>query len=276
MKKINLSLYILLVLLLQVIFADNLIYFLHTRYLIANLIALILNVTINIILIKKKFIIVENKYYKWDLIFISILLLLICTTIFFPDEVWDTYSYHLFLQENPFSDKINDDFFPGRTINSFVFPIVDRLFFMFRHTLGFRLGTLPGYLVLIPMFYEVKKILAYLLKKYDIKENCLSVLSIIPLISFVILQQMGTYYIDNFTLVILLEFTYIILAESKDIFKNKARLYYLALMVGIATCIKITTAVYMLGPLILFLNLNIFQRIIGQILDMDLKILFNF
>jgi hypothetical protein len=188
--------------------------------------------------------------------------LVIILTIIFPDEFWDSYSYHIYLQQNPFMDKINVDYFPGRTLTSFVFPIADRIFYMFRVMLGFRLGTLPGYLIIVVMYYEIKKILKYILKD-KIKECYLSILSIVPLCTFIILQQMGTYYIDNFSVALLLEFVYIILTEAKGILSNKPALYYLALIVGIATCIKITNAIYMIGPLVYILVIN--RKILKEI-----------
>ena len=86
---------------------------------------------------------IENNFNKYDIIFLTILLIITAITIIFPDEFWDSYSYHIYLQEEPFADKINEDFFPGRTLTTFVFPIADRIFNMFRQLLGFRLGTLP-------------------------------------------------------------------------------------------------------------------------------------
>ncbi len=255
MKKINFSFFILLILLIQVIFTDTIIYFTGLGYIIANVIGLVFNVALIILFIKKKWIKIKSDFCKWDIIFLVIMLVFTAATIIFPDEFWDSYSYHLYLQEEPFADKINEDFFPGRTLTSFVFPIADRVFCMFRSLLGFRLGTLPGYLILIVMFYQIKKILKQLLKK-ETKDMYISILSMLPLGTFIILQQTGTYYIDNFSIVILLEFMYIALCEVDGIFKEKLRLYYLALIVGIGVCIKITNAIYMIGPLVYVLIKN--------------------
>lgn len=256
MKKISLSFFILLIFFVQVIITDTIIYFSGMRYIIANAIALVPNIALIIFLIRKKAIAIENNFNKWDIIFLAIMLIVTATTIIFPDEFWDSYSYHIYLQQDPFADKINDDYFPGRTLTSFVFPIADRIFCMFRSILGFRLGTLPGYLLLIVIFYQTKRILKKLIKK-DMKEMYLSILSMLPLGTFIILQQIGTYYIDNFSIVILLEFVYAILYDSDELFKNKSRLYYLAFIVGIGVCIKVTNAIYMLLPLLYILIKNI-------------------
>ena len=256
MKKINLSFFILLIFLVQVLFSDIIIYFTGMRYIFANIIGLVLNIACILVIIKKNLIKIKIDFNKWDLIFLGILLILIVMTIIFPDTFYDSYSYHLYMQQKPFSDKINDDFFPGRTLTSFVFPIIDRIYYMFRLLLGFRLGTLPGYLILVVIYYEIKKILKKLIDP-NTKKIYLSILSMIPLGAFIILEQLGTYYIDNFLIAILLEFTYIILYEKNDIFKEKVRLYYLAFIVGVSVCIKITSTVYMFLPLIYLLIVNI-------------------
>lgn len=256
MKKINICFFALLLLFTQVIICDNLIYFFKTSYLISNIIALIVNIGISTLLIKKKKIKIESNFSKYDLIFISILLVIMGLTIIYPDTFWDSYSYHIYLQETPFADKINSDFFPGRTLTSFVYPIADRIFYMFRALLGFRLGTLPGYFLMVVMYYQIKKYLKQLLDS-KIAEKYISILSMLPLGVFIILQQIGTYYIDNFSLVLLLEIFYVILFERKDIFKEKTRLYILAYTVGLCVSTKITNAIYIIGPLIYLLIKNI-------------------
>lgn len=256
MKKINLCLLILILLLTQVVICDNLIYFFKANYILGNIIALIINATITTLLIKKKKIKVETNFHKFDLVFLAIIIVIMGLTIIHPDTFWDTYSYHIYLQENPFADKINDDFFPGRTLTSFVYPIADRVFYMFRALLGFRLGTLPGYFLIVVIYYQIKKYLTKILEN-KIDEKYISLLSILPLGVFIILEQMGTYYIDNFSVALLLEIMYVIFFEGKDIFKEKTRLYFLAYVVGLAVCTKITNAIYILGPLVYLLVINI-------------------
>lgn len=256
MKKINLCFFALLILFTQVIICDNLIYFFKASYLIGNIIALIVNIGIFAILIRKKKIKIETNFNKFDLIFIAILLVITGLTIIYPDTFWDSYSYHIYLQQNPFADKINLDFFPGRTLTSFVYPIADRIFYMFRTVLGFRLGTLPGYFLIAVMFYQIKKYLNKLIGE-KIADKYISMLSILPLGVFIILQQLGIYYIDNFSVVMLLEILYIVLFEKENIFKEKSRLYYLAYIVGICVCTKITNAVYVALPLVYMLIKNI-------------------
>lgn len=255
-KEINFSFYILIILFMQVIFSDLVIYFFSVKYMLAQVIGLVINILFNIFILRKKIIKVKSDFNKWDLIFFFILFAMFISLMIIPDQMWDTFSYHIYLQKFVFADKINYDFFPGRTLTSFVFPIVDRLFYLFRARLGYRLGTLPSYLIFIVMFYQIKKILKKFLDK-DLKDFQLSILSMLPMSIIIMFQQLGTYYIDNFSVVLLLEFAYILLFEHKDLFKNKTKLYFLAFLSGLIVCTKLTNAVYIFLPIIYMLILNI-------------------
>ena len=226
MKKVlrqNLSMVVLTAILVHVILSDCMIYFGSMGYIAANAVAAVSEIILLVFLLKKKIIRVTNEYCRWDLLFWMILVAVCILTIGFADESYDTYNYHIYLQENPFTDKIYEDFFPGRTMNSFIYPLADRVFYLFRGALGYRLGTLPSYLILIPMFYGVKKLLRLLAPGMD--QKFLSVFSMVPLCTFIILQRTGTYYIDNFSIVLILEFTYAAMADEKNLFEKNDEIY---------------------------------------------------
>lgn len=255
MKKINWSFYVVLLLCIQVILGDSLIYFLKLNYLVSNILALIINVLINFLFIKIKFIKIEANFCVFDFIGGIFILVLMISSILLPDGFWDTYSYHIYLQQNPFADKINFDYFPGRTLTSYVFPLADRIYYLFRAVLGYRLGTIIGYFLLIVMFYQTKKFLKYFLKE-KIKDSYLSILSILPIITFAVLEQIGSYYIDNFSAIFFIEIFFIAICESKDIIKEKPRLYYLFFIAGLIVSIKVANAAYVVVPFILLIIRN--------------------
>lgn len=254
MNKTNLCFFVLLVMFFQVIICDNIIYFLKFNYVVSNIIALIINIFVIFYLKKYKKIKLENNYCKYDLFFLILFGIITMVTIIIPDTFWDSYSYHIYLQDNLFVDKIYNDFFPGRTLTSFIYPIADRVFYMFRSILGFRLGTLPGYFLIVVMYYEIKKFLKSLLNK-KIDDKVISLFSVLPLGVFIILQQIGTYYIDNFSIVLLLEILYVIICEDKIEFKDK--LLYLFFLIGIAVCVKIINLVYIFLPFLFLIFSNI-------------------
>jgi hypothetical protein len=256
-KSINCSFYILIICFIQVIISDIIIYFSGIQYVYAQLITLVINIILNKILIKKELIKIKCDFEKFDLIFLILFSVIFLLTVIFPDEFYDSYSYHIYFQKNAFVDKIFDDFFPGRTLTTYTYPIVDRLYCLFSNKLGFRLGVIPSYYVLIVIYYQIKKILKTTLLNTKVDSRIICILSILPMCAFIVLQQVGTYYIDNICIALLMEFTYIILYERKNLFKNKIRLYFLALLVGISVSAKITNGVYILLPLIIVLLLNI-------------------
>lgn len=254
-KIINISFYVFLVIIIQVILSDILIFFTGLKYSIAQIIILVINILLNFLLIKRKVITIKSNFEKWDLIFITLFVIILGLTIIFPDNSYDSYSYHIYLQKNVFKDKVTQDFFPGRTLTSYNYAIGDRIFTLFSNKLGYRLGTIPSYLILIVIYYEIKKIIDLLNKDGKRYINC--ILSILPLCTFIVLEQVGTYYIDNFSIALLLNFTYITLFENKNIFNNKKHLYYLAFLVGILISMKLTNAFYLVIPLIYLLIINI-------------------
>ena len=152
-------------------------------------------------------------------------------------------------------DKVNSDFFPGRTLNSFLFPLADRIHYLFRYFLGYRLGTIMSYYLLIVIYYEIKRIIKEILKN-DVNELLLSVISILPVMMFTCIEQAGKYYIDNFSIAFLLEIIYIILFK-KQILKNRKLMYYLGMLVGIIIGVKVSNAALLIPVFLVFVKNNI-------------------
>lgn len=247
--KINVSFFILIAITLVVILSDLTIFLFNLEYKISLFIGLIVVAFLSRIFIRKRKIKVENKFNKMDLVFWILFIILIVTTIVYPDSFWDTRSYHIYLQDNPFVDKINDDFFAGRTLNSFLFALADRIHYVFRYFLGYRLGTLMSYYLLVVLYYQVKKFLTCILEN-RISKNIISILSILPLTLYVVIEQTGTYYIDNFSVVFTLELFYIIFCEN-NVLRNRLNTYLMALIVGIIISIKVSN-IALLVPLFVY------------------------
>ncbi|MBD5475701.1 MAG: hypothetical protein HDR17_06945 [Lachnospiraceae bacterium] len=268
----NLSMVVLTVIFIHVVLTDCMVYFVSMEYIAANVVVAGVDVILFIFLLKKKIVRITNGYCRWDIFFWMILAAACVLGIGFADESYDTYSYHIYLQENPFTDKIYGDYFPGRTLNSFIYPLADRVFYLFRGVLGYRLGTLPSYLILIPMFYGVKKLLRLLAPAMN--RRFLSVISMAPLCTFIILQQTGTYYIDNFSIVLLLEFTYAVMADGENLLENRAQLYFLALLAGITVCIKYINGIFLIGLVVYLFIKNIKELRALKWFDYILAVLF--
>lgn len=254
MKKFNIHFFILLFIAVMISLSDILIYIFKLKFIPTNIVVGIVLFLITILLKKKEYISFETNFSNTDIIFISFLGIYIVFSIVFPDLLWDTRSYHIYLQENVFVDKINSDFFAARNLNSFLFALGDRINFFFRSILGYRLGTIMSYYLMLILYYQVKRILTMLLPNE--KEKKISKLSIIPVIMSVIFAYAGSYYIDNFGLVFLVEIFYIVLFE-KEVLKQRIKLYILGLLVGLAIAIKITNVIFLIPLAIYFFIKNI-------------------
>lgn len=243
MKKINVHFLIFLLIAVSVSISDIVIYFLNCNFIITNSVMLLLNIVLLVVLKKKGYIEIKSNFSKFDFIFILGLLLYMLFSIPFPDLSWDTRSYHIYIQENVFADKLNFDFFAGRNLNSFLFALGDRINYLFRYVFGYRFGTIISYYLILILYYQVKKIIKEIINSKN--EILITLFSIFPCVASVIFSYAGTYYIDNFGLVCLMECLYILLFE-KEIFKEKIKAYTLAIIVGIAFSVKITNIIFII------------------------------
>lgn len=271
MKKFNIHFFILLVIVLTVAISDIFIYILKSNFIFTNLLVGICIIAYTYFLKKKKIIEFETNFSKIDLIFIVFLFIYLIASIVFPDLSWDTRSYHIYLQENVFEDKINEDFFAGRNLNSFLFALGDRVNYLFRIILGYRLGTIISYYLMLVLFYQVKKFLQKILENKN--EKLISVFSIFPVIMSVIFSYTGSYYIDNFGLIFLMEIFYILLFEE-NILKEKIKLYTVSILVGISIGMKVTNIIFLIPLALVFLLKNIKNLKELKIYDYILVILF--
>ena len=254
MKKFNLHFLVFFIIVFSVSISDIIIYFTNFNFLYTNIVVLLFNLGSLILLKNKKKIEIKSDFSKFDFIFIFGLLMFTAFTIVFPDLSWDTRSYHIYLQENTFVDKINSDFFAGRNLNSFLFSLGDRTNYLFRLVLGYRLGTVMSYYLIVVLFYQVKRFFKELIKEPN--EIFLSIISIVPCVMSIIFAFVGTYYIDNFGLVCLMEIFYIMLFEE-SLFTNKLKLYILAIIVGISISIKVTNVLFIIPIGLYFLLKNL-------------------
>lgn len=271
MKKFNIHFFIILALVFTVAISDIFIYILKSNFIFTNIIVGLGIIALSYLLKKKKIIKFETNFSKTDLIFIVFLVIYLIASIVFPDLSWDTRSYHIYLQENVFEDKINQDFFAGRNLNSFLFALGDRVNYLFRIILGYRLGTIISYYLMLVLFYQVKRVLQKILENKN--EKLISIFSIFPVIMSVIFSYTGSYYIDNFGLIFLMEIFYIILFEE-NILKEKIKLYTVSILVGISIGMKVTNIIFLIPLAIVFLLKNFKNLKELKIYDYILVILF--
>lgn len=236
--KINVHVFIFVLIAVIASFNDIIIYVFNLEYNLSLILSSIFIILLSIVFIKKNKLKVFNNFEKKDLLFLIPYLLMTSTLFLSCDQRLDTFNYHLYLQENPFIDKVNFD----RLLScAFFFPLGDRMAYIFRLFLGYRIGMILSSYSLIVLFYQVKSILNEIYPENKGK-MLTTILSGLVLLTATPNWRNTTFHIDNFSMIILLEMIYIFIRKG-NVFENKMNLYYLALLVGISTGIKIVNAV---------------------------------
>ncbi len=179
---------------------------------------------------------------KKDIFFFAILAIIFLANIASPSTDYDTLNYHIYLQENPFADKINHDYFAGKHLNSFLFPLGDRIHYIFRYLLGYRLGVICSYLAVICIYYQVKRIISHIVKNKDNKTLTPLFACAVTLSSSLLTARINSYYIDIFSAVLILEVVLQCLSTSDRGPLSKISTLYLFGIAGIATAVKLPNA----------------------------------
>lgn len=252
------------------VLVDILVYTLKIQYNIALIISSLSIIILNFILIKKNKIKIKSNFEVLDIVFLSFIFIIASLKIAIPDFSYDVSNYHIYLQKNIYIDKINFDFFAGKTVNGFLFALGDRMYYIFRYILGYRLGTILSYYTLIVLFYQIKDVLNIISKK----NKLIPIFAMLSCLSYIILQWLGTYYVDNLSIVFILQIIYYVISEE-NILKNKKMIYFITFICGIATAIKITNFILIL-PILLFILIKERKNINKEIILTLLKSLILF
>lgn len=253
--KINIFTYLILAIMLIVLLNDYITFVFNPSYLIGIVISAL--TVSGLLLAFRKKIKIDISFKKEDIIFYILLCCLMIITIPYPDRAFDTFNYHLYLQENPFGDKIFSDFFAGKNLNSFSYAFPDRIFYLFRYFLGYRLGVIFNYLLIIGIFTNVKDMLKKL--KVNCKDMTLTIISIIATFSLSVIEIVDSYYIDLVSLYLLLELFNLMIMGHKleNNKKTNIKLFsIIGLLYGLTFAVKISNAVM----LILFFGLYILKN----------------
>lgn len=206
-----------------------------------------------------------DKFQKYDLIFIGFIIFIYIQRLAIPEKAFDTLNYHLYMQERPFADNISFNFFPARWINSYTFPLADRMHYFFRFLLGYRLGNILNIFILVILYYQSKRFLEIFLKKEN--NSLIPILAIIVITTEQILTNSMNYYVDLIAIPFILEIILIIM-EKKF---NHANHYMVLLMAGIIVAMKVSNALILIPLAIVYImysyqTLNIKIILVGIIL----------
>lgn len=238
---------------LSVLIIDYITYFTNLDYIFCFIISISVLGVMNFLL--KKRINIKREFEKADIIFFIVLAAIAIISLPFPDRSFDTVNYHLYLQEHPFGDKINVDFFAGKNLNSFSYAFADRIFYMFRYFLGYRLGVIFNYLIIAVMYYQIKNMVKKLIP--TIKSMPLVLFSTLAVTTLSVIDLVDSYYVDLISLVLLLEIARLVIFEKLDISKNNTGLFaYFGLLFGLCFCVKISNAILLILFFIIYIVKN--------------------
>lgn len=230
---------------------------------ISRVIVLIACGSITYIMRKRVIIIRERKDIVYWLGVFSILVLGIIKGGV-PDTSTDVMNYHLIAQNPGFMHNFSYNIAPG-DFQLFGFALPDRMFYLPRILLGYRMGTIFGSIVLIIIYTQVYEIIKNLSdedfvicreKVSGAWKNIAWIITQEGILAFLVVMthdvalQFGTYMVDLFGIPFALELLKILLFQDTEKKPNHA---YVAFLCGMLFCMKMTNVVYVVPLLCIYL-----------------------
>lgn len=162
------------------------------------------------------------------------LLLVYALRVAFPDLSFDVLSYRLFHGERSLRGPLLQvgDFFPTAVPLN---PVADMAQGIFRHLLGYRLGTLVNLLALVWAGQIVDRILRPMVAGAWTRAACV----LLVIFAEHVLFEISTYMVDLLALPLMLEATYLTL-HANEAKNRRLNLVHIALLLGAAAAFKFT------------------------------------
>ena len=172
----------------------------------------------------------------------------------FPDVSFDVLNYRLLHGERALRGFIYlpGEFFPTPAPYN---PAPDMVTGIFRHALGYRLGTIANLLAMIWVALIVDKLLRPFLRNAWVRAGGV----LLALMAEHLLFEINNYMVDLLALPLLLEATYLALRHAE--WQNKRRnLAVIALLLGMSVAFKLTNAAIALPIVLLCAYRALFNR----------------
>lgn len=168
----------------------------------------------------------------------------------YPDVGWDNLNYHILHGERALRGllAIPGDFYPHYF--PFLNPAPDMLAALLRVILGYRLGTIGSYLVLVWTGATLFRVLARAIPSRIV--CALAALWIVC--SEGILWELGNYMVDLFGLPLLLEAALLVLPDEEEVRDPMEELPFIGLLLGSAVAFKLTNLVFAAAIGVVFLS----------------------
>jgi len=193
------------------------------------------------IIIALSVIFISSKFYRictieklnlniYKIFGLSIIVFLGLWKSVYPDNAYDTGSYHYLLQYPGFINYFNDGFYGFRGL--FSFRLGDRLFYPFRYILGYRLGTTLNIFIICTIYLQIISFVEHLWGRTN--NNCnfflrIELWALIIVFNYQNLMMLGSYCVDVLYHPLLLEVIIIIFLSIVQ--KDLSRLGFTATFV---------------------------------------------
>ena len=184
---------------------------------------------------------------EWVILFIVSLPIVILGLFraIYPDQNYDTLHYELYLQEYDFKDN-SINFAPG-SLRSYFFPLTERIFAIFRHMLGFRLGTILNAILLVTIIFSIydfiRKVFCVYLSHLQFPKVAVALLSLFAIFAENTLFTIGSYKTDLIGVPLILELVHIVFFP-KYVTSQKKQHYYFFLIASLTLAYKLTYLPY--------------------------------
>lgn len=163
----------------------------------------------------------------------------------FPDLSWDVLNYRLLHAERSLRGTLflPGDFFPTPAPYN---PAPDTVTGLFRHALGYRLGTVVNLLALVWTARVVGKLLRPFVARAWPRAGCV----LLVVLAEHLLYEVNEYMVDLLSLPLLLEATWLAL-RVEEAENKRALLVRVALLLGLSAALKLTNAAAILPVVLL-------------------------
>jgi hypothetical protein len=187
----------------------------------------------------------ERAGREFWLLVLPPLVLLYLLRLPFPDLSWDVLNYRLLHAERSLRGTLfmPGDYFPTPAPYN---PAPDTITGLFRHALGYRLGTVVNLLALVWTARVVEK----LLRPFVARVWPRAAAVLLVLLAEHLLYEVNEYMVDLLSLPLLLEATWLALRVDETE-KKRAVLVRVALLLGLSAALKLTNAAAILPVVLL-------------------------
>lgn len=169
-----------------------------------------------------------------------------------PDSAFDTWHYHLAAQEPGFVNYFDDQLGLGN-FQIWGFRLGDRLFYIFRAVLGYRIGTVLNSLVLILAYYQLIQLRQIFNRQLlrRVSKVFIEAAALFICLSQWILFDLGIYYVDIIAFPLALEVMRLLMKAGTDR-PSAGEILYFAVLNGFWLALKLTNVVFVIPAAILY------------------------